>query len=69
MRGYLKGAQWVNVLVLLAQIANQAGGVFPNLQLNPWFLAVQAALGAVLPSFMGISHKIDGSTVVPAPGK
>jgi hypothetical protein len=65
MRQYLHGAQWLNVLALAAQVLNQALGVFPGLGLNPAVLVVQAILGALLPSFAGISHKIDGTVVVP----
>jgi hypothetical protein len=65
MRQYLHGAQWLNVLALVATVLNNALGVFPALGMNPYVLALQAALGAILPSFAGISHKIDGTVVVP----
>lgn len=69
MRKFLQGAQWGNVLLLLAQILNQAGGVFPALAVHPAVLVTQAIIAALLPSLNipvvgSISHKIAGTEVV-----
>jgi hypothetical protein len=65
MRDYMKAGQWLNVLVLVAQVLNATLGTFPALALNPWVLAVQAALGALLPGFASLDHKIAGTVVIP----
>ena len=65
MQALLAGGQWVNVLVLLASIVNDASGVFPGLQTAHWFTALQAVLAAILPSVGGLSHKLQGTQVVP----
>ena len=61
-RKWMKRMQWVNVLTVVGQVAASLSGVFPA---NPWILTTNAVIGAVLPSVGGISHKIDGTQVVP----
>lgn len=64
MRDALKVGQWLNVLTVIGQVLASAAGVFPGLALNPYFLVVNAVVGALLPSLGGVSHKIAGTEVV-----
>lgn len=66
MQALLAGGQWVNLAILLASLLNDAAGIFPGLQTAHWFTATQAILGILLPSVGGLSHKIQGTQVVPA---
>jgi len=51
------GGQWLNAIVLGMNILNQATDAFPALKANPWVLALQAAVGILLPSLGGFAHK------------
>jgi hypothetical protein len=52
------GGQWVNAILLVFNVVNQASGYFPALQASPWFLAAQAAIGILLPSLGGKAHQL-----------
>lgn len=58
MSKLMNGIQWVNVLTLIAQTANNASGLFPGLVTNPYFILAQGILAAILPSLNGIGHKV-----------
>jgi hypothetical protein len=62
LRKFLKQMQWLNVLTIAGQVAAALAGVYPA---NATILTINAVLGAVLPSLGGISHKLDGTMVVP----
>lgn len=74
MQALLAGGQWVNLLVLLATVLNNAYSVFPQLQTAHWFTVLQTILGIILPSLkvpvvapQGISHALQGTQVIAAP--
>jgi hypothetical protein len=62
LRKILNGIQWLNVLSMAAQMAAALSGVFPA---SVPILATNAVLGVLLPSLGGVSHKVDGTVVVP----
>jgi len=64
LRKWFHRVQWANVLLLGAQVLNDATQTFPVLQSNKYVLIAQGVLAAVLPSLAGISHKVDGTAVV-----
>jgi len=49
--------QWVNAVVLVMNVLNSMTQTFPALEGNKYILAIQAAVGILLPSLGGFAHK------------
>jgi len=58
IKSAFKGIQWVNLITLLGQVANDATGTFPAIANNHWLLMLQAIIGVVLPSVGGYAHQV-----------
>jgi hypothetical protein len=50
LKALVVGGKWANLLVLVAQILNDATNTIPSLANNHWLLMVQGILAAILPS-------------------
>lgn len=57
MKKFLNGVHIVNILAIAAQVAGSLGAI-PAFAANPYLLAAQAVLAALLPSLGGVGHVV-----------
>jgi len=58
MKRFIGSVAWANLALLIADILNKWGSVFPGLELPPWVNYLQAILGMLSPSLAGFGHRL-----------